>query len=328
VRGCFLHSGYSRLRGIPIAPAAFQGLVAQHAKVLSRQAMSRVQVDYGIVAGLVAAEAVLGRRADWRSANDVQSKFLHEVFSPCRDEAMRLPEIEAVASRDATELNAFLERHGFKATFPDFSPSEVGSAAIVDLKGCWPRSGRPASVQTRDGAEAPAVATPIGSRVDFFRVAGHPHPVARMNTAEHDSVWMTMQEEPGDIADIGALAVRLQSGRPAQDEFEGLVFPMVDLAMEADLSWLSGLRAVDTLNQQSRVAEARQQNTLKMNEAGFRARSATSISIMLGGLRKLRPHFIDRPFLFWITRQGLSRPLFVAWLTEDCWRRPSDLGPA
>ena len=287
--------------------------------------MSRVQVDYGIVAALVAAEAVLGRRADWHPVRDVQARFLGEVFVGCRDEAVRVPEIEAVASRDVAELNAFLERRGFGAAFQPFSPQEFGSAAILDLRGHWPRPGMPSSIRTRDGVERPAVVTAIGARVDFFRVAGHPHPVSRMKTAAGDAVWMTMQDEPSNVEDIGALAARLEAGRPAENEFEGLVFPMIDLAMETDLSWLVGLSTVDALDQPSFVAQARQKNTLKMNETGFRARSATFLTVRLGGGRRRSPHVIDRPFLFWVRRRGLSRPLVVAWLTEDCWRRPTDL---
>jgi hypothetical protein len=64
--------------------------------------VSRVEVDYGIVAALAAAEAVLECRADWRAANEVQTRFITDVFAGCRDEAPHLSEIEAVASREAS----------------------------------------------------------------------------------------------------------------------------------------------------------------------------------------------------------------------------------
>jgi hypothetical protein len=33
-------------------------------------------------------------------------------------------------------------------------------------------------------------------------------------------------------------------------------------------------------------------------------------------------HVIDRPFLVWFERDGLSRPLFAAYVVEDEWRNP------
>jgi hypothetical protein len=148
-----------------------------------------------------------------------------------------------------------------------------------------------------------------------------------MKTVAGDGVWMTMQETPSRAEDLGALGYWLaRQSRPAStNEFEGLLFPMVDLAMSTDLSWLVGLGTVDRHGRACEVARAEQQNTLRMNETGFRAKSATSITTTLSSVRRHPPHVIDRPFLFWIERPTLSRPLFAAWLTEDCWRRPPDV---
>jgi hypothetical protein len=48
--------------------------------------------------------------------------------------------------------------------------------------------------------------------------------------------------------------------------------------------------------------------------------------MMLGAaLPETPPYIINRPFLMWIMRPGLSRPLFVAYLNTDVWKDPSGL---
>ena len=287
--------------------------------------MSCSLVDYGIVAALIAADDVLECRADWRAVSDVQARFLADVFASARDEVIRVPEIEALASRKADELNVFLERRGFGARFDPFEPYDFGSASVMDLVARWRHRGKASSLRTPDGHDVPAVRTDARA-VEFFRADSHPHPIARMQTRAGDAVWMTMHETLLEAKDLGAVGPRLADQKRPVDEFDGLVFPMVDLATDADLLWLVGLGSADARGQPVRLAQARQATTLRMNEMGFRARSATSVTMRLGMTARRRPHVIDRPFLFWLERPGLSRPLFTAWLTEDCWRRPPDLG--
>jgi hypothetical protein len=247
------------------------------------------------------------------------------VFARAREEVIRVPEIEALASRNANDLNVFLERRGFAPTFGPFGPSACGAASVMDVVARWRHRGEASSLRTRAGHDVPAVSADARA-VEFFRADSHPHPIARMHTPTGDAVWMTMHEGPLEAKDLGAVGPLAEQKRPV-DEFKGLVFPMVDLATNADLPWLVGLHTADACGQPVALDQVRQETTLRMNEMGVRARSATSMTIVLGSPLPRRPHVIDRPFLVWLERPGLSRPMFIAWLTEDCWRRPRDLDP-
>jgi len=279
--------------------------------------VSHVQVDYVTVAALVAAEQILGRRAEWEAANERQARFLTDVFVACRDETV--PEIESLASWSADEISAFLAQRGFTLHLEPFAPSEFGSAAVLDLVGRWARSCNPTSLRTDDGRKFSAVVTEEDD-ARFFQADGHPNPIASLNAESGDTVWMTMHERPPEMSDLSALTLGLSRGRPT-DVFGGLIFPMVDLKTGTFLSWLIGMSVRDTRDRPCRIAAARQETTLCMNEMGFRARGAGTILVERGGPHRRR-HVINRPFLFWVERPGLARPLFVAWLTEEDWRRP------
>jgi len=55
-------------------------------------------------------------------------------------------------------------------------------------------------------------------------------------------------------------------------------------------------------------------------------KSAVALGILAGApLKKKEPYVINKPFLMWITRQGLSKPLFVAYLNKDVWKDPEGL---
>ena len=63
-----------------------------------------------------------------------------------------------------------------------------------------------------------------------------------------------------------------------------------------------------------------------MNEIGFRVKSAVALGMLAGAaLKRTEPYVINRPFLMWITRSGLSKPLFIAYLNKDVWKDPEGL---
>ncbi|OGL76513.1 hypothetical protein A3E97_03560 [Candidatus Uhrbacteria bacterium RIFCSPHIGHO2_12_FULL_47_12] len=69
-----------------------------------------------------------------------------------------------------------------------------------------------------------------------------------------------------------------------------------------------------------------QQATLKMNETGARARAADEMMVS----RSMSPHdnklIIDKPFLLAITRNGVTAPIFAAYVDYDSWKDPGSLG--
>jgi hypothetical protein len=108
------------------------------------------------------------------------------------------------------------------------------------------------------------------------------------------------------------------------DDFDGLVFPMVDLEQAVGLGWLVGLATDDDEGLPWEIEAALERNRLRMNEVGARAESAVMLQVaaVAIGPEPKPDHVIDRPFLVWFERDGLSRPLFAAYVVEDEWRNP------
>ncbi|TFH06004.1 MAG: hypothetical protein E4H14_11635, partial [Candidatus Thorarchaeota archaeon] len=111
-------------------------------------------------------------------------------------------------------------------------------------------------------------------------------------------------------------------------EYDGFIFPKIDLDEETVLEWILDLRFETPKGVEPFyvISQALQQTKLKMNELGFRVKSAVALGILAGAApKKLEPYVINRPFLMWITRPGLSKPLFIGYLNKDVWKDPKGL---
>jgi len=112
----------------------------------------------------------------------------------------------------------------------------------------------------------------------------------------------------------------LERVKATSHNYSGASFPMIDLDVKPDISWIKGLRiGVDYW-----VDQAIQQTKFRMNEFGARAQSAVGMTLRCKGAGP-GPHVIDRPFLLWIQRDGMQFPLFAAVLCEDSWKEPAKL---
>ena len=63
-----------------------------------------------------------------------------------------------------------------------------------------------------------------------------------------------------------------------------------------------------------------------MNQLGVRIEEA--VAVMVAGMAlaaEVHRHVINRPFLMWVTRPGLSLPLFVGYITREDWKDPGEL---
>lgn len=100
---------------------------------------------------------------------------------------------------------------------------------------------------------------------------------------------------------------------------------MVGLDRQPDLSWLVGLWTTSTAGQRATIAEAKQQSILKVNHKGALARSGAGATIHLESLVVGNELIINRPFLFWIARDGYPLPLFAAVIDYADWKNPGKL---
>jgi hypothetical protein len=289
--------------------------------------VSKTVVPYPVVAALVAAERFLGPDRQWRPTNrrpidEQQKRFLEQFFRICR--ADRIPEIKSFASASIEEVNRFLADNGFSIQLSPLPWGSFGAASILDLLIEWIEKGEKTEVETDAGKRFPGVRIEEDN-VSFFMAAGHEEPIARLVTKSGDRVFMTMFDQSLEGFDLVEKAEELSEyEEDTTSKYGGLVFPMVDLDQTVDISWLEGINTRDKTDAFWFVAQALQQTKVKMNEIGVRVQSAVAVGLMKAVMPN-PDHIINRPFLMWITRKGLKKPLFVGYITEENWKNPGGL---
>jgi hypothetical protein len=286
---------------------------------------STTAVTYPIVMALKVAEKILGPDRPWVPQNKVQARFLKEIFEPCRDESV--PEIEGLASWDAKEINNFLARRKFGIRVPEpFPPLHFGTATVLDLLVKWINEGSVGTVKTDppEGRLFPGVC--LWKGVSILRSKNHEKPIARLETKSGDRVFITEFRHPREGLDLVGQAEELTARTSTVRDYEGVLFPMVDLDQRVDISWMEGLSTTADTDESAIIASALQQTRFRMNKQGARAESAVALTLEIRGSlesQKIKPPLlINEPFLIWFTRPGLSKPLFVGHIAEEDWRNP------
>ena len=282
---------------------------------------------FPIVGCLKAAEEWLGQPLDWNAVNDDQQEFLELFFNAGMDGIPALgQELRRKADANIGPINEWLKENGFTCKLTvDPGPGGFAVASILDVLVEWLKKGSRRKITNEKGTYD-GVHLKQNDGVAILQNAHvHPHPVARIATKSGDKVYMT----PVDGLPEGrfALESKIRSilvGLEHPDyRFEGVVFPMVNYDRQIDLSFLHGLNT-KTVAPGFFCVQAVQQTKFRMNETGARVESAAAMS-----MRKMSagpsPLVIDRPFLLWITREGISMPLFGGVFAEDVWSDPETL---
>lgn len=292
--------------------------------------MSHTAVIYPIVTALVKAEEIIGPQRNWQAVNHAQKLFLKEFFGPCRRESGSITEIESIAAFTAAEINRFLHERGFKIELRPFQDDErgreFGVASVLDLLVSWLKPGEEKTLTGQDQQVYPAVRLGKMNTL-FYRAAHHEHPIARLKTADETEVYITRLDRPAAEFELLELAHQLAGSLEPIYDYGGVVFPMVDMKQEVDVSWLLGLQTINTEGKPVLLTQAVQETHLAMNPIGARARSAFAGAVMVG-MAYIPPKpdlLIDGPFLIWFQRPTLSQPLFVGYITEEDWKNPGEL---
>jgi hypothetical protein len=280
-----------------------------------------------MVAALVTAEQMegMGANRQWQASNKLQLQFLEQFFKPCRREVDTIPEIESLASWDVEEINAFLRQRGFTIQLRPFGPATFGVASVLDLLVEWVQKGEVRTVRGIDNRDYPAVRMSQES-AKFYEVGGHPHPIVALETKTGDVVYMTMLDsEPAHEFDLIDQVEGLSHAIYPTYQYGGVIFPMVDLDQKVDITWLIGLTTTGVDGGPATVAQALQQNILKINEVGARAKSAVAIAVTRASRMPEPDLVINGPFLVWFERSGLAKPLFTGYITQEHWKNPGSL---
>jgi hypothetical protein len=190
----------------------------------------------------------------WTGFNEQQCEFL-DWYAAYRDDIKKLDNLEALASTDYTELNAFLTSKGFDPMFRPFS--SFGVASISDMLVEWAIKGIVTTItryeQTgsvdylnlQTGTDHPAFQLTSAS-ADIFDAAGYDSPLVRLHTTTGHSVWLMKAPEPTSGMALNREAVHLLNNTERRHSlgWSGVVVPMLDMDVQPDLSWMLGTTTI------------------------------------------------------------------------------------
>ncbi len=292
--------------------------------------MSIVTSPYTIPAAIRKAEDVVhpngvwrvGTNRKWNAVNRQQKQFL-EIFEIVRREVGLVSEIKTEASFDAAVLNEFLRSNGFSIQLDPFGVDEFGIVAILKLLMEWLISGEAEDVITPEGKQYPGVL--MMNEVPSYNVAGHTNPVISIPTKTQDIVYLTMLGRPTDEFSMITTARHFMTTKKRGRSLE-VHFPMVDLDIKVELGWLKEMWTMPQSGPRLKVSQALRQTKVKMNEKGVRIEEAVAIGMVFeAAFVAPKRHVINRPFLMWVERPGLSLPLFVGYISEEDWKNPGSI---
>ncbi len=295
--------------------------------------MSSTVCVYPQVGAFVTAENVfLGPKREWIPEGEKQAAFV-KILEECRGEIPDIPELESMASRNHEDINHFLALKNFDIRLKPFPPPDSeakpwGAASVLDVVVEWLVEGGKRGI-LNDAGDREFEGVALQDGVQIFMARGRSEPIVGITTKSGDVVYMTMRG-PLYFEGLDLLNCVETWSRTKQENYsyKGVRFPMIDLDEQPDISWLVGLRTYDQEKFLNEVTQALQQTRFKMNEKGARVKSAVAI----GGMRSTSvgppprpPYVINEPFVLWIERPGLRKPLFVADLTEENFKNPNSL---
>jgi hypothetical protein len=289
--------------------------------------MSQAIEIYTIISALKEAEKVMNLRKDWKSKNDEQDNFLKNFLEACRNDNVN--QIELKVSDKAEIINSFLEKKGFSIRLQPFPLYTFGFASILDLLVEWVNIGKKVKIEGKNGVKFDGVRIDKDGVIFYKSDLFNDLAIAAVQTKSGDIVYLTVIKEPIkgidliNIADDISKDMNVLLGR-----YDGVRFPMVNLDIINDIDWLKGLSTTkETNNIPAEITQAIQQIKIKMNEKGARFKSGTAMAVTLSAVRiDIRQDLIIKePFLLWVERKGLKKPLMAAFITEEDWKDPENL---
>ncbi|EKD55923.1 MAG: hypothetical protein ACD_58C00342G0002 [uncultured bacterium] len=280
-----------------------------------------------ITACLVRAENIsgIGLNRVWKGINEAQGSYLKYFFNGFMEMIDRIREIKAVASYFVEHINSFLAENGFTIQLrKDNSPGAFYVAAIIKIKETWLNKGKKVQMRAKDGQNYPAVK--MKEEVTFYQLPSYQEPVASFEATNRDRICMIKSPCPEGQLDLTAWVIEAaRQMRPTRTQYEGLIFPMVDLRQQENLYWLLGMHTTGQDGKPAIITQALAEVVLKMNESGCLAAAAVALGVSRGlDFSRGEPYQMNEPFLFWIDRPGIG-PIFMAHISEADWKEPANL---
>lgn len=261
------------------------------------------------------AEKTFGSN-QWNSINDMQRQYLqyyHQYKASL--EMFSEQEMQAIASQNHEVINTFLRANGFDIQLDQFSPLDIGFAAVMKYAVEWQTKGTSRTIKSRYTQQVyPAFAM---KNYRLYHSPSHNYEIFALSTKTNDIAYITMVDQP---LDHFALLKTINSIKEILNyqqlwECPNLIIPKVSLNQQVDVSWLLGMKMPHGI-----ISQALQQNKFSMDELGAKAESAFAMGVMRGG--EPTPYLINGPFIIWFERADCPFPVFAAYVTEDDWKDP------
>jgi hypothetical protein len=285
---------------------------------------------YDVVGAFLIAEEpqFLGSNRQWHPVNEYQKSFLPllELLRPHVPKLKAEGLLDAKVSWVAQVLNDWFAERGFSITLTDQGdPNTFYAGSIYEQLVYWLVPGERWQLKGLNG-KTYQDAVQMEEGMTFYKSSKTAETIAAIATQSKDIAYMVMLDSPPkDPFALLQLAQTLEGSLSPAHGFGALYFPMVHIDHGTDMSWLVNMGTQRDSGQKASVSEAKQQSILKINEKGALAKSAFGMGVTLEAFIQKRPLIINRPFLFWISRQGYPLPLFAAWADYTEWKDPGEL---
>jgi hypothetical protein len=261
---------------------------------------------------------------DWQPVNKEQEDFKRHLGVSSQIKALTDEEFDSTASDKEEEINQWLSDHGFTLKCPSILPGGFATASVVKLWVKWLQEAEKSKGRANDGNtyDYASFTKLPGKKVT---VNGTQWGMSQIATKEDNTqvfVAMPLQmEEMGDEA-LLTLARELQMGYyDATQAYDGLELPMINMDFQIVQGWVVGMNSDGW-----RIDACIQQFILKLNEKGATAKSAAVMTKSRSMSMDFKPRlFLDKPFLIWFSRDGITYPAFLGVCGYDCWAAPADL---
>lgn len=282
---------------------------------------TKTSVPLPIIRCLIEAGLFFNQKLVWTPTNKHQVDFLQKVLGDqaLDNEARTSPFLEAMADTDVEPINEWFKQRGFSIKLDPIPPGNLALGSILEIYVKWALEGK--KMDMNIGGTNYAMAKMGKATAEISETNGTV--VATLRTDNPDvRANMAMVPEPKDDDSVHDLAKQLSvPGMHIWNhifDYEGLVFPMIDLDVQPDISWLQGMATNAGMTGWC-ISQAKQQTKLRLNHIAARASSAVGMTMRSFSMPK-PPLVIDRPFLFFLTHKGVV--VFAAWLDKDCWKDP------
>ena len=290
--------------------------------------MSKTTVVYPIVACLDEACKFLKTKDSWNSVNDMQTALLDRCYSQDVEDLEKIKDIlESMSSTDNEALMKFFKDRGFEFDIKPFRRNEFGIGSVLSVLVEWLKEYEKYTVHIEDKSYSGVQAK---ENFEVYSSYRHEYPIVMLETKTDEKIYITIADKEYESLDLLARIKDIDNSRIVKadslaENYDSVIFPMVDLEHDVDISWVVGINVDDADGMNWHIAKALQKTRFKMNHIGAKAESAVYMDCCLACSSETKPIIvIDKPFFVWMTRPELHDPLFVGYISEEDWKDPGD----